>query len=301
LGGYDIAYHLWKFTFGTTVTAPTPPTTPVTTPVTPTPPTSPSGHTQGPALAPGTYNFQDSKANTIDAGWDACCSDKVMHEWTYNNNVYQQFVLSSAGTICNVGTSLCLADGGGYLTQNGSDTWAVTQSGSGYTIQNLSTQRYLNPASQISEAYNITLSASPSVWSATLQSGGSQTTTSPTQTALPAGTYVLQDAASNTLDGGFYHWGGGFTMYEWSYNGAKDQQFVFSSSRTLCDIGTTLCLADSSGTLVQGGSDTWTITPSGTGYTVQNDVSKRYINSPGGIGEGVPVQLSTSPAVWHIH
>ena len=134
----------------------------------------PAGGNPPPPISKNTpYTYQDATQNTIDAGWYQ--SDSVMHEWTYNNGVHQQFEWTNGGNICNNGTGgtgLCWAARGNVLHQisGGGDIFTIAVSGSsGYTLYDVTAQKYVNPAGGQGQGYSITLSSSPSVWTLALQ------------------------------------------------------------------------------------------------------------------------------------
>jgi hypothetical protein len=58
-------------------------------------------------------------------------------------------------------------------------------------------------------------------------------------------------------------------------------------------------LNNQNGVLAVGASgDTFTITASGNGYTIHDDTSGLYVNSPGKIDPPNTLGLSSTPTVW---
>jgi Glycosyl hydrolases family 16 len=80
----------------------------------------------------------------------------------YQINPYQQFMFAPSGndyTICNVQNGACLTDGGAVVDiGQGTDTWAVTQSGAGWTLQDTRTGQFMGAIPTSSES-NIPMSA----------------------------------------------------------------------------------------------------------------------------------------------
>src|SRR5882724_8472762 len=109
---------------------------------------------------------------------------------------------------------------------------------------------------------------------------------------------VIKDASGNVLDAGFYHWSGDTVMHEYSENDGSDQLWTFSNGH-ICAQGTGLCLAQSGSALIQtSGGDTFTVSPSGSGYTIR-DQSGAYIN-PASCISTCNVTLSSNASVWSI-
>src|ERR1700759_3155271 len=80
---------------------------------------------------------------------------------------------------------------------------------------------------------------------ATIRSGKAQTTP-PSDCVppvlLPPGTYTFQEINGNTLDSGWYFYGGFLSLHEYYFNNGPNQQFIYDATRKLCSVGTGLCL-----------------------------------------------------------
>src|ERR1700737_1353013 len=85
----------------------------------------------------------------------------------YSNNQpnpWQQFKFVPSGgafTICNVNSGACLTDGGSVVDiGQGTDTWLVNSSGSGWTLQDTRTGQYMGAVPSVSRG-NIPISITP--------------------------------------------------------------------------------------------------------------------------------------------
>jgi hypothetical protein len=135
------------------------------------------------------------------------------------------------------------------------------------------------------------LSSTPTIWTANFVSDGGGT-------ALAAGTYNFQDALENTWDGGFARWAGDPFVYEFSYNNNPDQQFIWDGA-TLQESETGAYVFNSGNLLGLGPSaGSFTIVSRGAGYTIQDQASGLYVNSPGAQSPPNTMALSSTPAIW---
>jgi len=79
-------------------------------------------------------------------------------------NSWQQFNFAPSGgafTICNVKSGACLTDGGSVVDiGQGTDTWLVTSSGSGWTLNDTRTGKYMGPVPSVSQG-KIPMSLTP--------------------------------------------------------------------------------------------------------------------------------------------
>ena len=79
-------------------------------------------------------------------------------------NPWQQFKFAVSGgafTICNVESGACLTDGSSVVDiGQGTDSWMVTSSGSGWTLQNTRTGKYMGAVPSVSRG-NIPMSITP--------------------------------------------------------------------------------------------------------------------------------------------
>jgi hypothetical protein len=126
----------------------------------------------------GTYSVYDTTSgNVIDAGWYPCCSDNILHEYSYNGGNNQLWSFQSNGHICSVGTGLCFQDSGQTLVQvSGGDTFTVTPSGSNFTIKDNQTGRYVNYSTCTGQSCNVWLNSTPYPWNIPAAGGGGTTT-----------------------------------------------------------------------------------------------------------------------------
>ena len=122
------------------------------------------GGTSG-AFQPGPYVIGSSYV--IDGGfYQASWGWPPEAEAYLNNqpNTWQQFNFMPSGgafTICNVNSGACLTDGGSVVDiGQGTDTWLVTSSGSGWTLQNTRTGKYMGAVPSVSRG-NIPMSSKP--------------------------------------------------------------------------------------------------------------------------------------------
>lgn len=106
-------------------------------------------------------------------------------------NTSQQYTfapVSGGYSICNTANPACLTDGADNLVQQGqgTDTWAVTPNGSGWSIRNTRTNRYMGAIPSVAQA-NVPMSATAVAEPLTLVSGSLPTPT-PTPTLTPTPT-----------------------------------------------------------------------------------------------------------------
>jgi FG-GAP-like repeat len=270
----------------------------------------------GKSLPTGSYSFEDGHGYTMDAGW------ALNPQWGYgddiflyshNNGTNQQFTFTSSGQLQSVpNSSQYLVDQAGALALGTrGDTFTITQSGSGYVIQDTSASGlYVNSPGAIGPPNQLTLSSTPTVWSLV---GNSAPPPQPGK--LLPGTYSILDTVTPTpwaIDGGFYYWQGIKSIEEWQQTDDNTaQQWKFSQnsdgSYSICDVGDQQaslgypCLSDKSGVLSIGysSSDSWLVAVSGNGYTLQDSVTKRYMGPDPSAPAGV-VHMSSTPTVWLI-
>jgi hypothetical protein len=140
----------------------TPPSSQPTSSPTPIPSSPPSGGFEA-LIGGGTLD----SSYVIDAGFFTAAYGFPPAAETYlyyQTNPYQQFIFAPSGTnytICNVESGACLTDGGNVVDiGQGTDTWAVTQSGSGWTLQDTRTGQYMGAIPLTSES-NIPMSSTP--------------------------------------------------------------------------------------------------------------------------------------------
>jgi hypothetical protein len=282
---------------------PTPTATPLPTPTsvptphptaspTPTPPSPPPGSFE--ALIGG--SIIDS-SYVIDAGFFTAAYGFPPAAETYlyyQTNPYQQFIFApsvSNYTICNVQNGACLTDGGTVVdVGQGTDTWAVNQSGGGWTLQDTRTGQYMGAIPSTSEA-NIPMSSTPVTISLGILQPGSFV-------ALIGGGIVNQ---SYVIDGGFFTDAYGFPPAAETYIDNQPnpyQQFILApsgSNYTICNVQNGACLTDG-GTVVDigQGTDTWAVNQSGDGWTLQDTRTGQYMGAiPSTLEANIP--MSSTP------
>jgi hypothetical protein len=277
----DPAYNLWTFNFTTTTTPPA-------------------------TLSSGTYNIKNpNTGDTMDLGWalnPQWGDGSDVYLYSYNNGPTQQINYTSGGQLQSAqNTSDYLYDKGGVLALGASgDTFSITSSGNGYTIQDKTAGGlYVNSASAIDPPNVLPLSSTPTVWmfpavSGSTGGGGSLATGKP---------YTFQDGNGYTMDLGWAlnpQWGDGAYVYLYSYNDNSGQQLTYTASGQLQSVENSgKYVYDDGGFLTVGSSgDTFTITSSGGGYTVYDNTVGLYENSPGKISPPNKLALSSTPTVW---
>jgi hypothetical protein len=118
-----------------------------------------------------------------------------------------------------------------------------------------------------------------------------------------AGTYNI--GASYVIDGGFYsaYWGFPPQAEAYAKNGSPigtnpSQEFKFAASGsdfTICDVQNGACLTDGGSDVDIGqGTDTWLITASGSGWTVKNTRTGRYMGAIPSVSRGNIPMSSTA-------
>jgi uncharacterized repeat protein (TIGR02543 family) len=117
--------------------------------------------------------------------------------------------------------------------------------------------------------------------------------------SLATGTYKIEDANHNAMDGGFAHYSADMNVYLFGYNNGADQEFRFTSDGKLQDVGTGFYLYNSGGVLKQGATgDTFVITEASgtTGYQIKD--GSLFVTSPNAVGPPNTLQLSSNPYLW---
>jgi hypothetical protein len=141
-GAVDTGYNLWTFNFST-------------------------GGGGGTTFAAGIYNIGSSQV--IDGGFYSsfwgfppAAEAFVKNGSPVGSNPSQQFNFAASGTsftICDVANGACLTDGGSLVDiGQGTDTWLITRSGSGWTIKNTRTGRYMGAIPSVSRG-NVPISS----------------------------------------------------------------------------------------------------------------------------------------------
>jgi hypothetical protein len=275
----DPAYHVWTFNFG-------------------------GGGGGSSQLTAGNYNIGNG-TYVIDGGFFSAYWGFPPAAETYQengspvgSNSSQEFKFAASGTdftICNVQEGACLTDGGSVVDiGQGTDTWLVAPSGSGYTLMNTRTGKYMGAVPSVSRG-NIAMSSSPVVLTLTLESGGT--------TSFSAGTYNI--GSSYVIDGGFYspYWGDPPAAEVYAKNGSPvgtnpSQEFNFVASGsdfTICNVPDGACLTDGGSVVDIGqGTDTWLITASGSGWTLKNARTGMFMGAIPSVARG-NVGMSATP------
>jgi hypothetical protein len=125
------------------------------------------------------------------------------------------------------------------------------------------------------------------------------------KSTLASGTYNIKDPnTGNTMDAGWAlhpEWGYGPYIFLYNYNNTPSQQVTYTSGGKLQSVANTAdYLYDDGGALALGSSgDIFSITSSGTGYTIQDTTAGGlYVNNAGAIDPPNKLLLSTTPTVW---
>jgi hypothetical protein len=282
----DPAYNLWTFNFGST-TPPPPPTT----------------------LASGTYNIKNpNTGDTMDIGWalnPQWGDGPYVYLYNYNNGATQQITYTSAGKLQSAThtADYLYNDGGALAVGSSGDTFSITSSGTGYAVKDTTAGGlYVNNAGAIDPPNKLSLSSTPTVWMFPVVSGsgsgggggGSLATGKP---------YTFQDGNGYTMDLGWAQnpqWGDGPYIYLYKYNAGSTQQITFTTAGKLQSASNSAQnLYDDGGVLAMGSTgDTFTITSSGSGYTIFDSTVGLYVNSPGKTSPPNKLALSSTPTVW---
>jgi hypothetical protein len=279
-GPVDPAYNLWTFNFS-------------------------SGSPSGPSLPSGTYNVKDpNTGDTMDLGWALNPqwgnNGPYVYLFSYNSGSSQQITYTSSGQLQSVASpgQYFYNDGGALAIGPAGDTFSITASGNGYTIQDKTAGGlYVNTASAIDPPNKLSLSSTPTVWMfpAVSTGGGSLAT---------GKSYNFQDGFGNTMDLGWAlhpEWGNnGPFVYLYSYNNNPSQQITYTTSGQLQSVANPgQYFYNDGGALALGpGGDTFLIVPSGKGYTIYDSTVNLYVNTPGKIAPPNQLKLSSTPTVW---
>ena len=251
----------------------------------------------------GTYTISDASALAVDGGffhWSGTTTE-ALYALTPSNTYQQwQFVPSGSGFhICNVGdgASACLSDGGTTLAiGKAADVWSVTASGAGFTVQDQSSGRYITDAASPANDAAVRVSSTATVWSLARIAAPFQ-----------AGTYTISDARAFAIDGGYFHWSGTKAEELYALTASNTyQQWTFSASGsgfTICNVGDgpTACLSDGGSALDVGvASGVWTVTPSGSGYTLVSQSTQHFITDASSPANGAAVGTGTTATAWNL-
>lgn len=125
--------------------------------------------------------------------------------------------------------------------------------------------------------------------------------------AITSGIYTISDARSFAIDGGYYHWNGTTTEELYSLTASNTyQQWQLTPSGSgfkICNVGdgAAVCLSDGGSALTIGSTaDVWTASPSpsGAGYTLQDQRTGRYVTDAAAPANGASVGTSSTASVW---
>ena len=253
------------------------------------------------AFAAGVYTIADGRSFAIDGGyyhWSNLTTEELYALTAGNTYQRWQFTASGNGfSICNVGDggNACLSDGGSKLAIGvAQDIFDVAVSGSGYTLHDQRTGRYITDAASPANGAPVPTSSTASTWSLGSING------------FKAGTYSVSDAASFAIDGGYYHWSQLTTEELYTLTaGNTYQQWQFAASGsgfTICNVGDggKACLSDGGSTLAIGvATDVWTVAAGGgSGYTLQDQKTGRFITDASSAADGAAVGVSSKATVW---
>jgi hypothetical protein len=128
-------------------------------------------------------------------------------------------------------------------------------------------------------------------------------------TTFQPGVYTISDTQTFAVDGGFYHWSGDTTERLYTLTtGNTYQQWQFTASGggfTICNVGDgagSACLSDGGGTLQIGTStDVWSVTPSSSGYALQDQRTGLYVSDPSTPGDSAIVPTSSTSSTWSVN
>jgi hypothetical protein len=275
----DPAYNLWTFNFS-------------------------SGGGGSTPLVPGTYSIKNpNTGDTMDLGWalnPQWGHPTFVYLYNYNGGGTQQITYTASGQLQSASNPADhLFDDGGSLALGASgDTFAINQSGTGYTIQDKTAGGlYINNANAIDPPNKLPLTSTPTVWMfSPVSTGGG--------TPLAAGkAYSFQDGLAETMDLGWAlnpQWGNPTYVYLYTYNGGSNQQITYTASGKLQSVSNSAdYLFDNAGALALGSTgDTFAIISSGSGYTIFDSTAGLYVNTAGKLDPPNKLTLSSTPTVW---
>ena len=219
-------------------------------------------------------------------------------QWTWNGSKFANVWVSADRGLA---AGPYMADNGdGTVTENATgDAWTVSSSGSGYTVRNNRTGRYLSNVSNV-----LAMSSTQTVW--TISAVGAPPPPPPPPpppSNLANGTYTIS-VGSNMVDGGYGHQGrvpavqfyptNTDTSSQWTWNGLKFANVWVSADRGLA---AGPYMADNGdGTVTENATgDTWTVNRSGNGYTVRNNRTGLYLSNVSNV-----LAMSAAQTVWTI-
>src|SRR5207249_4337209 len=134
-----------------------------------TPPGSPTSSPSPAPINPGNYLI--GSPYVIDGGyyaaywgWPPVAEANAENGSPVGSNPAQWFKFAASGsnfTICNVQNGACLTDAGSTVDiGQGTDSWAITTNGSGYSIKNTRTGRYMGAIPTVTRG-NVPTSSTP--------------------------------------------------------------------------------------------------------------------------------------------
>jgi hypothetical protein len=120
------------------------------------------------------YTFQDGNGYTMDLGWSQnpqWGDGPYIYLYKYNDGSSQQITFTAGGKLQSASNSAQnLYDDGGFLAMGSTgDTFTILSSGSGYTIYDSTVGLYVNSPGKTSPPNKLSLSSTPTVWTAKLQ------------------------------------------------------------------------------------------------------------------------------------
>ena len=247
--------------------------------------------TATPTPVPGSAIYLiGGSSQVIDGGFFTSFYGFPVAAQTYaiNSGLGQQYTITPSGTgytLCNPNYgNACLTDGGTVVDQGqGTDVWTITAAGAQWTLQNQRTSRYMGVVPQANNQ-QIPMSATAVTNPLIYISGTQLPNTGPPSSYLVGNTFVI--------DGGFYQAANGYPAAAETFQNNQPnlaQQYRIAASGTgftLCNYqnptagGPPACLTDSGTIIDQGqGTDVWTILQSGSGFTLQDQRTGRYMGA----------------------
>jgi LmbE family N-acetylglucosaminyl deacetylase len=234
----------------------------------------------------------------------------------YNTGLAEIVVLGSTSIgVANVSLNSATVTGGSSSTGTVTLTGAAPAGGAAVTLASSNgaakaPTSVTVQAGQTSANFTITTSvvSSSTSLSITASYAGSMAsvnlTVSPSGVSLTTGQpYTFQDSSGNTMDLGWAlnpQWGYGIDVYLYSYNNGPSQQLTYTTSDRLQSVQSPGQYLYSNGGVLTVGpvGDTFSITSSGSGYTIYDNTVSLYVNTPGKIGPPNGLTLSSTPTVW---
>ena len=110
----------------------------------------------------------------MDLGWalnPQWGDGPYVYLYSYNNSPTQQITFTASGQLQSGESSgqYLYSDGGVLALGSGGDSFSINSSGKGYTIYDSTVNLYVNTPDKTGPPNKLSLSSTPTVWTATLQ------------------------------------------------------------------------------------------------------------------------------------